>query len=297
MTIAAKTGIVERFAALPPEKWQAEAVAEIRRHRWPFPVKVSAEEALVLACALTREANPEAAGRLWRTRLERPAFAALKRLYPVLGPMPDYLSTESLRLEDLAGLVLADPAVAPVAENWRGASLRERAFAMKRVAELYAGHFGIPAPKVQLFWDGIDPRGGIVMGSYNDSSGTIRLNAHPMGCMSTFRAALDTLVHEATHHLQYRMYLALKSGGLSQEPAKFKQAVIFGINWENPSLGSHYAYYVQPIERHARASAKHVTENVLESRFLGLLSTLRTPRAPAAATPAATAVPPQAPPA
>lgn len=222
---------------------------------------------------------------------QKQALEGMRRMYAVMEMEPGFIAHERQNLIDLSTALKADPRVMDARKDWARMSVDEKQAVLQIVLEKHSAVLGIDAPKLTTIRQ--SPRmGGILNAYYNPKNRMIAMNTHGQASFGNFLEAVNTLVHENSHHYQNMLTLQLKDGSLTEADPRYWQARIFRANFEpggylepSGSMASYHAYRNQPVEMHAFAAGNAVAQLLIRPPLpkLGLTDAPPQPRLPAIA--------------
>ena len=216
--------------------------------------------------ALSTEAKVALLDSLVPYPRQRPAMEGLRRMYAVMELEPAFITQERQNLIDLANALKADQRIMDARRGWSRMNNTEKQEILQMVLDKHSAVLGVPSPKLTAFRQ--SPRfGGIMNAYYNPKTQTIAMNTHGQASFGNFLDAVNTLVHENSHHYQHLLTLQLKDGSLTESDPRYWQARIFRANFEpggylepQGSMGSYNAYRGQPVEMHAFAAGNAIAQ-------------------------------------
>ncbi len=192
-----------------------------------------------------------------------------RAIYNSIDYDPDFKRGDESRRDALIEELGKDPEVMEARKGWAAKSTEQRLAVLMRILKAECRIYGMPEPVVRLF---NEPPGD--EGFFSNSSGTLNLNTHPDSGFSDFKEAVDTVVHENMHNLQYVMIQRLEEGILTPGDPDYEQARTFALNLgpfgyvppaEKPDddEAEKRPYMTQPAEVHAWDTGDGVAKGLL----------------------------------
>ncbi|GAB5389076.1 MAG: hypothetical protein Alpg2KO_20440 [Alphaproteobacteria bacterium] len=199
----------------------------------------------------------------------------MERLHTELADAPRYERSDALYQQDLRAVsntvraIAADPELRTVRDAWNVLTPDARMDALHKVQSIFISQYaGYHAPQMDDEDAGLLLRhtaAGALEVDFDPETGgldtsidpTIWLNASYMAGQ-TFDKAIDTVIHETTHGIQFQMIRQLENGGaglsadLRQDAASFRH----GGNTYPIPLFQLADYYMNSLEEHANSNGR-----------------------------------------
>lgn len=200
-------------------------------------------------------------------KLDKDQLKLQRKLYASLDYDPEFKEADEGRRSKLVEDLKSDEEITKARGKWAEMTDEDRMKVLTKVMTAECKVFGIPAPKIRLFYE---PPGDY--GFFDPSAKTLNLNTHVDAGWLDYKEIVNTVVHENMHNYQFTLVERLKEGIITKDDPEYTQALIFAANFDGYVPPSEELdddekdtnpYKTQPVEAHAWDSGDGVSADLV----------------------------------